>query len=133
MYNEELDMALESAYDDGYVQALLDMGVDPNEIAEEDVDMYDDYDEAMEGPAREYRRRANAGKSRDEIQKERYNRTPYLKTISDPNYHVGMHPQYRDIDRNYGERHFNRSKEMLSEEDRKIARRARDNQVRRYR
>ena len=51
MYDEELDMALEDAYDDGYVQALIDMGVDPGEIAEEDVDMFDDnyFDEAMEG------------------------------------------------------------------------------------
>ena len=53
MYDEELDMALESAYDDGYTQALIDMGVDPNEIAEEDVDMFDDnyFDDAMEGNA----------------------------------------------------------------------------------
>ena len=51
MYDKELDMALESAYDDGYVQALMDMGVDPDEIVEEDVDMFDDnyFDEAMEG------------------------------------------------------------------------------------
>jgi hypothetical protein len=51
MYDEELDMALEDAYDDGYIQALIDMGVDPDDIAEEDVDMFDDnyFDEAMEG------------------------------------------------------------------------------------
>ena len=71
MYNDELNEALESTYDDGYVQALIDMGVDPDEIAEEDVDMNDDYDEAMEGPAREYRHRANAGRSSNDIRNER--------------------------------------------------------------
>lgn len=58
---DELDMALEDAYDDGYVQALLDMGVDPEDIAEEDVDMFDDnyFDDAMEGnPVNKIRRRA---------------------------------------------------------------------------
>ena len=51
MYDEELDMALEDAYDDGYVQALMDMGVDPDDIAEEDADIFDEnyFDEAMEG------------------------------------------------------------------------------------
>lgn len=51
MYDEELNMALEDAYDDGYVQALIDMGIDPEDIAEEDVDIFDDnyFDEAMEG------------------------------------------------------------------------------------
>ena len=79
MYDEELDMALEDAYDDGYVQALMDMGVDPDNIAEEDVDMFDDnyFDEAMEGPAREYRHRMNEGKSQEDIRAARYRtRTP---------------------------------------------------------
>ena len=51
IYDKELDMALESAYDDGYVQALMDMGINPDDIVEEDVDMFDDnyFDEAMEG------------------------------------------------------------------------------------
>ena len=70
-YDADLDEALESTYNDGYVQALIDMGVDPDEIAEEDVDMNDDYDEAMEGPAREYRHRANAGRSSNDIRNER--------------------------------------------------------------
>ena len=72
MYNDELNEALESTYDDGYVQALIDMGIDPDEIAAEDVDMNDDYDEAMEGPAREYRHRNNIGKSQTYISGERF-------------------------------------------------------------
>lgn len=50
MYNDELDYALESAYEDGYRQALADMGYEFDD-AEEDVDMFDaDYfNEAMEG------------------------------------------------------------------------------------
>ena len=52
IYDEELGMALEDAYNDGYAQALLDMDADPDDIAEENVDMFDDYyDEAMENRA----------------------------------------------------------------------------------
>lgn len=48
---DELDMALEDAFDEGYYQALIDMGIDPEDIAEEDVDIFDDdyFDGAMEG------------------------------------------------------------------------------------
>lgn len=53
MYNDELDMALESAYEDGYYQALADMGYefDDEDEASEDVDIFseDYFDEAMEG------------------------------------------------------------------------------------
>ena len=58
---DDFDYALEDAYDDGYYQALIDMGIDPEDIAEEDVDMFDaDYfDDAMEGnPDNKIRRRA---------------------------------------------------------------------------
>ena len=53
MHNDELDMALESAYKDGYYQALADMGYvfDDEDEASEDVDIFseDFFDEAMEG------------------------------------------------------------------------------------
>lgn len=100
MYDEELDMALEDAYDDGYVQALLDMDADIDDIAEEDVDIFDDnyFDEAMEGPAREYRRKMNAGKTPEQINDERAHK--FLNT-EDPNYSVGKHDDWD------GQRHFN--------------------------
>ena len=78
MYNDELDMALESAYEDGYYQALADMGYefdDADDEATEDVelDIFDEdyFDESMEGAARDYRRAQNAGKSANEIRSER--------------------------------------------------------------
>ena len=100
MYDEELDMTLEDAYDDGYVQALLDMGVNPDDIAEEDVDIFDDnyFDEAMEGPAREYRKKMNAGKTPEQLHKERERK--FTDTV-DPNYSTGIHDDYG------GKRHFN--------------------------
>jgi hypothetical protein len=51
MYNDELDMILESAYEDGYYQALADMGYEFDEDeASEDVDIFDEdcFDEAVE-------------------------------------------------------------------------------------
>ena len=53
MYNDELNMALESAYEDGYYQALADMGYEFDDIADEDVDIFDEdcFDDAMEGRA----------------------------------------------------------------------------------
>ena len=100
MYDEELDMALEDAYGDGYVQALLDMDADIDDIAEEDVDIFDDnyFDEAMEGPAREYRKKMNAGKTREQINDERAHK--FLNT-EDPNYSVGQRGDFN------GQRHFN--------------------------
>jgi hypothetical protein len=52
MYNDELDYALESAYEDGYYQALADMGYEFDD-AEEDVDIFDEdcFDDAVEGRA----------------------------------------------------------------------------------
>ena len=52
MYNDELDMILESAYEDGYYQALADMGYEFDD-AEEDVDIFDEdcFDDAVEGRA----------------------------------------------------------------------------------
>jgi hypothetical protein len=52
MYNDELDYALESAYEDGYYQALADMGYEfDDDEAIEDVDIFDEdcFDDAMEG------------------------------------------------------------------------------------
>ena len=53
MYNDELDMILESAYEDGYYQALADMGYEFDDEAIEDVDIFDEdcFDDAMEGRA----------------------------------------------------------------------------------
>ena len=104
MYDDELDMTLESAYDDGYVQALLDMDADIDDIAEEDVDMFDDnyFDEAMEGPAAAYRKKMNAGKTKEEIQEMR-NRNRGSADLD---------PRYSDGDHVYpsGQRHFNSNK-----------------------
>lgn len=53
MYDEELDMALEDAYDDGYYQALADMGyeLDAEVMEDTELDMFDDdyFEEAVEG------------------------------------------------------------------------------------
>jgi hypothetical protein len=61
MYNDELDYALESAYEDGYYQALADMGYEFDDEASEDVDIFDEdcFDDAMEGnPDNKLKRRA---------------------------------------------------------------------------
>lgn len=84
---DDFDYALEDAFDEGYYQALIDMGIDPDDItdiAEEDVDMFDDdYFEGVEGAARDYRRAQNAGKTRDQIQVERYaSQTPIDRGIT---------------------------------------------------
>lgn len=52
-YYDTDEYVLEDAFDDGYYQALIDMGIDPDEIAEEDVDIFDDdyFDDVMEATA----------------------------------------------------------------------------------
>ena len=76
-YDDDMNMVLESVYEDGYYQALADMGyVVDNDEASEDVDIFNEGyfdmdDEAMEGPAREYRREHNKGRSHDDIRNER--------------------------------------------------------------
>ena len=97
MYNDELDMILEDAYEDGYYQALADMGYEFDD-AEEDVDIFDEdcFDDAAEGAARAYRRKQNKDKSPDQIRSERENnQTPHDKRYthhsgehSDPLYHA---------------------------------------------
>ena len=42
MYNEELNEALESAYNNGYTQALLDMDADIDNKSEECINIFDD-------------------------------------------------------------------------------------------
>jgi hypothetical protein len=76
MYNDELDMILEDAYEDGYYQALADMDYEFDDEASEDVDIFDEdcFDDASEGAARDYRKKMNRGKSREEIQDERFGR-----------------------------------------------------------
>ena len=78
MHNAELDYTLESAYEDGYYQALADMGYEFDDEssyddAEEDVDIFDEnyFDDASEGAAREYRHRVNEGRSANDIRNER--------------------------------------------------------------
>jgi hypothetical protein len=42
MYNDELDMILKDTYEDGYYQALADMGYEFDDEASEDVDIFDE-------------------------------------------------------------------------------------------
>ena len=53
-YYDTDEYVLEDAFDDGYYQALIDMDIDPDDIVEEDANMFDDDyfdDEAMEATA----------------------------------------------------------------------------------
>lgn len=53
-YYDTDEYVLEDAFDDGYYQALIDMGIDPDDIVEEDANIFDDDyfdDEAMEATA----------------------------------------------------------------------------------
>ena len=136
--DEELDTVLEDAYDDGYYQALLDMDT-YDDMVEEDVDMYDDYDydEAMEGPAREYRRKMNAGKTPEEIHEERKYRNFHM--LRDPRYFThGRHtaavwddilPEKRKQDKKYRDKRVRRydtdeGERMRDDVDRKYGEKA---------
>ena len=59
-------------FDDDIVEEDVDYEYDDYDDAYEDVDMFDEnYFEAMEGPARDYRREHNKGKTQIQLQNER--------------------------------------------------------------
>ena len=97
MYNDGLDVILESVYEDGYYQALVDMGYEFDDEASEDVDIFDEGyfemdDEAMEGNP-ENKRKKNV----------------YLETIGQGNRSNGRNKisdiEYRQREKQLHERH----------------------------
>jgi hypothetical protein len=93
MYNDELDYALESAYEDGYYQALADMGYEFDDV-EEDVDIFDEdcFDDAMEGNAANKEAKGRWENATGRSREDRF------RTTTGGGYVVGMKHYNRRLD-----------------------------------